>query len=264
MATSLRSLYEELNRSFAGPKSDLKKCGTLLSQLKIGLIEAGLLIPQGNANPEDLIVARDILEVGAIWSIRSRDEASFDRYFSQLLTFYTDYASALPPSKREYPIRGLNLTRLLTQNRIADFHTTLESLPIPADAIGDNPYIAHPVNLERWLMEGSYHKVWNARTGAPAEEYKYFIESLIGTIRNEIASCEEAAYTTLPMKDAALLLFFDTPSELLTFAQKRGWQIDLTGQTITFARKDEEKKEFPTERLIQSSLLYARELEQIV
>jgi 26S proteasome regulatory subunit N12 len=91
------------------------------------------------------------------------------------------YSAQLPPSKREYPIRGLNLIRLLTQNRIADFHTTLESLP--AEIISENPFIRHPVNLERWLMEGSYSKVWNAREEAPAEEYKIFIDSLMGTIR---------------------------------------------------------------------------------
>lgn len=38
--------------------------------------------------------------------------------------------------------------------------------------------------------------------------------------RNEIASCEEAAYESLPLKDAATLLFFATQSELLTFAQQ--------------------------------------------
>jgi len=38
--------------------------------------------------------------------------------------------------------------------------------------------------------------------------------------RNEIASCEEAAYESLPLKDAATLLFFTNQSELLTFAQK--------------------------------------------
>ena len=80
-------------------------------------------------------------------------------------------------------IRGLNLIRLLTQNRIADFHTTLESLPLPADSLASNPYISHPINLERWLMEGSYSKVWNAREEAPAEEYKFFVDSLMGTIR---------------------------------------------------------------------------------
>lgn len=145
-------------------------------------------------------------------------------------------SSLLPHSKREFPIRGLNLIRLLTQNRIADFHTTLESLPIRADEIADNPYISHPVNLERWLMEGSYSKVWNAREEAPAEEYKFFVDSLMGTIRyvrgvlkfasnpcffrNEIASCEEAAYESLPLKDAATLLFFTKQTDLLRFAEQ--------------------------------------------
>lgn len=143
----------------------------------------------------------DIFEIGALWSTRAKDIPSFDRYFSQLQVFYTDYryamtvglvilsdhwpsySSVLPPSKREYPIRGLNLIRLLTQNRIADFHTILESLPLSADQIAENSYISHPVNLERWLMEGSYSKVWNAREEAPTEEYKIFVDSLVGTIR---------------------------------------------------------------------------------
>lgn len=139
----------------------------------------------------------------------------------------------------------MNLIQLLTQNRIADFHTTLESLPLPADSLTANPYIAHPINLEQWLMEGSYSKVWNAREEAPTEEYKFFVDSLMGTIRcvrlsqcscvvvacspvspvlvpcvcrNEIASCEEAAYDSLPLKDAATLLFFKSQNELLTFA----------------------------------------------
>ncbi|PPQ66761.1 hypothetical protein CVT24_008718 [Panaeolus cyanescens] len=260
--SQLKALYEELGRTFYSKQCDLNKCTALLSKLKIGLIEAGLLLPQGNVNLGDLVVARDILEIGAFVSIRSRDVPSFDRYFAQLQTFYVDYSESLPASKREYAIRGLNLIRLLTQNRIADFHTTLESLD--ADVIAENPFIRHPVNLERWLMEGSYSKVWNAREEAPAEEYKFFVDSLMGTIRNEIASCEEAAYESLPLKDAATLLFFPNQSELLKFAQQRGWEVDLTGGTITFKRKSEEKIEIPKQRLISASLAYARELEQIV
>lgn len=69
-------------------------------------------------------------------------------------------------------------------------------------------------------MEGSYSKVWHARQQVPAEEYKYFIDSLMGTIRNEIATCEESAYASLPLKDAATLLFFPTQGDLLTFAKQ--------------------------------------------
>ena len=143
--------------------------------------------------------------------------------------------STLPPSQHEYPICGLHLIRLLTQNRIADFHTTLESL---SAAAVKSPYIVHPVNLERWLMEGSYAKVWSARAEVPAAEYGYFIDSLVGTIRsvplprgrsnwtlmlghrNEIASCQETAYESLSVKAAVTLLFFTSQSELLVFAQE--------------------------------------------
>ncbi|KAL0949643.1 hypothetical protein HGRIS_009687 [Hohenbuehelia grisea] len=260
----LNALYSDLVRAFDARPSDLQTCGSLLSKLKIGLMEAGLLLPQGEPNLQDLVIARDILEIGAFWSIRTRDVPSFDRYFSQLQTFYTDFSSTLPPSKREYPIRGLNLIRLLTQNRIADFHSTLESLPLPAEAVSENPYLSHPINLERWLMEGSYSKVWNAREEAPVEEYKFFVDYLMSTIRNEIASCEEAAYESLPLDDAKTLLFFTSQSDLLTFAQNRGWQVNLTEKTITFSRKTEEQTEIPKDKLIARSLAYARELEQIV
>jgi 26S proteasome regulatory subunit N12 len=102
-------------------------------------------------------------------------------YLNQRIYQFKSRSTVLPPSPREYPLRGLNLIRLLTQNRIADFHTALESLPV--DALHNNTFIKHPVNLERWLMEGSYSKVWGAREEAPAEEYRFFVDSLIGTIR---------------------------------------------------------------------------------
>ncbi|KAI0068932.1 proteasome 26S subunit [Artomyces pyxidatus] len=263
-SSQLPGLYKELLRAFTSRPSDLQKTGQLLTQLKIVLIETGLIFPQRDHKPNELVVARDILEIGAFWSIRTKDVPSFDRYFAQLQTFYNDYSSVLPMSEREYPIRGLNLIRLLIQNRIADFHTTLESLPLPADELAVNPFIKHPVNLERWLMEGSYSKVWKAREEAPAEEYKFFVDSLMGTIRNEIASCEEAAYDSLPLKDAGTLLFFKSQSELLAFAQQRNWQVNLTAETITFAHKGEEKLDIPKEKLIANNLAYARELEQIV
>lgn len=100
--------------------------------------------------------------------------------------------------------------------------------------------------------------------------------------RNEIASCEETAYESLPLKDAATLLFFTTQTDLLTFAQQvcfidrcyhvyfnhldsqRGWQVNLAAGNIDFARKSEEQMEIPKERLIAANLAYARELEQIV
>ena len=39
-------------------------------------------------------------------------------------------------------------------------------------------YIGYPVKLERWLMEGSYDRVWGAtkKEGVPSEEFAVFSE----------------------------------------------------------------------------------------
>ena len=48
-------------------------------------------------------------------------------------------------------------------------------------------------------------------------------------LRNEIASCEEAAYNSLPIKDACTLLFFTNRSELMAFAQQVGMDVLTNG-----------------------------------
>lgn len=57
-----------------------------------------------------------------------------------------------------YELLGLDLLCLLAQNKVGEFHTTLEHLPAPA--VTDNVYIRHPVAMEQYLMEGAYNKVW--------------------------------------------------------------------------------------------------------
>ena len=84
---------------------------------------------------------------------------------------------------------GLNLLCLLAQNRVAEFHTELERLP--ANEIDNNVYIRHPVSLEQNIMEGSYNKDLLAKGNVPAESYNFFIDILMDTVRNEIASCLE-------------------------------------------------------------------------
>lgn len=63
----------------------------------------------------------------------------------------------MPESAYKYQLLGLNLLFLLSQNRVAEFHTELELLP--ADQIQSNVYVRHPLSLEQYLMEGSYNKV---------------------------------------------------------------------------------------------------------
>lgn len=83
---------------------------------------------------------------------------------------------------------GLYLLLLLTKGDYAGFHTVLEGLEVEmggkavvgkegAGLEGDR-FIGYPVKLERWLMEGSYDRVWGAtkREGVPGEEFGVFSE----------------------------------------------------------------------------------------
>lgn len=118
-----------------------------------------MFLPTSNAtaSKQELLLARDILEIGVQWSIECNDIPSFERYMAQLKCYYFDYKSYLPESAFKYQLLGLNLLFLLSQNRVAEFHTELELLP--ADHIQNDVYIRHPLSIEQYLMEGSYNKV---------------------------------------------------------------------------------------------------------
>ena len=80
----------------------------------------------------------------------------------------------------QYTILGLNLLRLLANNQIADFHTELELIPTE---MLDNTFIKHPIQLEQYLMEGSYTKIIESRNEVPSSTYSNFMEQLVHTVR---------------------------------------------------------------------------------
>lgn len=88
---------------------------------------------------------------------------------AQLKTYYFDYASALEESPFMYELLGLNLLCLLSQNRIAEFHMELERLA--TNQLHDSIYIRYPVQLEQYLMEGAYNKVFLSKGNVPAPTY---------------------------------------------------------------------------------------------
>lgn len=92
MSFDLAGQHATLIKAFSSASPDLNSIRTQLTKLKIALTEAGLLVPSPQAKPQDLVMARDVLEVGAFWSIRVKDVESFDRYMNLLKAYYTDYA----------------------------------------------------------------------------------------------------------------------------------------------------------------------------
>ncbi|CAO3647889.1 unnamed protein product [Cunninghamella blakesleeana] len=263
MTQNLQTLRDQLKAELQAPSPNLQKCNQFFNQSKIALIESGAYIPVSKqADPNTLVIARDILEMGAYYSVRVKELAAFERYISQLHPYYHDLRSVLPPSPQMYPLTGLNLLCLLSQNRLSDFHTSLET--IDPDQLQSNQYIKQAVDLEQFLMEGSYNKVWSTRNSIQGEEFAFFYDILINTVRNEIASCSEKAYDYLPLQDAGALLFLKNTQEILDFANERGWKVNPGEQVIHFVAEDKDTVEIPQEQIITRTLAYARELERIV
>ncbi|OEL19568.1 26S proteasome non-ATPase regulatory subunit 8-like protein A [Dichanthelium oligosanthes] len=99
---------------------------------------------------EELKIARAIYENAVILSLKIKDREAFERSLCPLKEFYINTCGIIAPSRDEYPFLGLNLLRLLAENRIAEFHTELELLPLEAL---NHPCIKYAVELEQSLME---------------------------------------------------------------------------------------------------------------
>ncbi|KAK4702808.1 26S proteasome regulatory subunit N12, partial [Phenoliferia sp. Uapishka_3] len=222
-----------------------------------------------------------------------------------LLKVSSKLGSVLPKSQNEAPLIALSLLRLLSLNNIAGFHTLLETLPTTIVSSTEVTWVTHVrtlypcrfstcstlhlPQLEQCLMEGSYSRVWqlcrpSAASSAklPRPEFAYFVSTLVGTVRNEIAACDEKAYETLPLADAKTLLFFESEKEVREFATTRNWFIDPKSVVhFPSSRNHPSKtaveipssiqsgvgfvdKELDKTKVVAAALAYAKELESIV
>jgi len=255
--------YKTLCQEWNKKPPNLEKCGSILDSLKVALTTISYLPMTGSpVTKQELLIARDVLEIGAQWAIAKQDIPCFERYMAQLKCYFFDYNEDLPESTYKFQLLGLNLLRLLAQNKLAEFHTELELLD--AKDINTNIYIKHPVSLEQYLMEGSYNKVFLARGNVPAESYNFFMNILLDTIRDEIATCAEKAYDTIAFTEAARMLFFDSSKPMKIFATQKGWET-TSDNSFVFKQKDHSKLEpINSVDLAQQAIHYARELEMII
>ena len=267
-AANLRS---NLLSEWKANSHDLDKIGKILNELKPFLLQLHYLPHAGEPTPDEgyLLLARDVLEIGALWSIEKEDIKLFERYMSQLKSYYFDYKNILKESMYTYNLLGLNLLNLLAQNRLAEFHTELELLPVEkfADEKVSNVYISYPVSLEQYLMEGSYHKVFLSKDSLPAPNYRFFVNVLMETIREEIAACAETAYDKIAVAEAAKVLGLDTQEQLDEFQGKKKWMLEENGQFFVFNSGDKQTEDvhfIKSGPLILQTLNYAKELEKIV
>ena len=190
MSTS--DLTKVLSQLHSHSQQSPEKIASLLSKAKRNLLELNALLPTPTTPPHILLLARETLETGALMSIRLQQPDAFTRYYQQLLPFYELSDSSFKSSHHEAhgahtkgqrsKVTALYLLLLLTKGDYAGFHTVLEGLEVEEAGKGGglrkDEFIQYPVELERWLMEGSYDRVWGAtkREGVPSEEFAVFSE----------------------------------------------------------------------------------------
>lgn len=256
-------LYEKLKNEWNRKPPNVGKTDELLTGLKNLFAEGGFYPSDSSEDTRGLHIARDTLEIAAQCAIEKGDIPAFERALAQLKPFYFDLEGRIPESPYRYLLLGLNLLCLLSQNRLADFHTELELLS-PKD-IQNNPYIKHPVSLEQYLMEGSYNKVFLAKGNVPSPLFTFFMDILLHTIRDEIAFCMEKSYRKVSSSEAARMLYLNKAEELGQIAQKHGWQLQKD-QSFHFDTNQTkpENEHVPADEIASQMIQYAREMEIII
>jgi len=247
---SVQSLKDALAANNTASASEM------LGQLKIKIATTPV---EQRMTPAALSDERSVYECAVLLSVQTQDTAEFERHMALLTPYYTDFGSMLAPSENHFPILGLNLLRLLAQNRIADFHTQLETMS--PEALASAP-VKFPVLLEQNMMEGSYTKVLEMKENLPLPSYAVFMDMLKDTLRDEVASVSEKAYKSLPVGHCMQLLMMSGNNELEEYAAVRGWV--LADNSVFFEVDTNEKKEVPALETISEMLHYAKELERIV
>ena len=224
------------------------------------------LPPRMEASPqaaEERALARDVYESAVLYLSSKGDDAGFDRNFALLLPYYLETelrTSMQHNSDKEALLWGLRLLTYLVQNKIADFHATVELLPA---GLISTPEVSQVMELEGWMMQGSYAKVGEAQKAATSPYYVPLLQRIVVTVRNEIASCSEAAYETLSVEDAASILGV-SQAEVSGICEAHGWDIN-DGKVILQKKGDADViNGINNEQVIDNCLQYAKELERIL
>ncbi|CAE8616398.1 unnamed protein product [Polarella glacialis] len=285
-----KSAFDTFKAAFEAEPCDLIKCEELLGQLKLLVFSsgsAGVLSGAGGDAKEHLLV-REMLEMACFLSIRRRDLSGFERHVSQLKMFFADRQD-LKPSEQKYLILGLFLLHLLAADRIGEFHTELELIPV--DEAFQSVYVKQPVQLERYLMEGNYAKVLGAQKDVPKAYYAFFMERLIETVRQKVGASLERSYENLPAQQAAQMLILadvpalqefvvkenerkareesDDPMGDLTPSLSRRAPLGLVKWEVRdgrlhFVKSAQKRLELPSVDLMVNAIGYATDLERIV
>ena len=246
-------LFSELEQTFA--RKDDAAVEDVVTRIKVALLDV-------DPSPQSALLGQRSLEYAVLAAARRSDKSAFQRHVAQLKASYSDPQLAAQSEKRR-TILGLHLLFLVTEHRLAEFHSELELLSKEDLECAEVQFSAQ---LERALVVGTYERVLAARNSTPNNEaYGPFMELLVDTVRQTIADCASAAYESLDVASFRQMLMLASDSELQAFASSSHPEWVLENGRVVFAAPVTAKSErVPATRLIKENLAYATELERIV
>jgi 26S proteasome regulatory subunit N12 len=261
--------FSQLKASFDSSEAPLvknEKCEDLLQVLMKSLIKFPTFLNPTAVSvtrPQEIALAREALELGVLVSCRRKDLRSMECYHSQLQVYYQDMSDAsVHESERRHLLIGLNLMRLLVCSGVSQFHTELESIP---KSEYSNIFIKFPIQLERFLMEGSYHKLLHARGQVPSNEYLPVVEMLEDTVRKEVSKCIPKCYPRLSVESARKMLMLQSSADVLEIGKQNAWPLSGDENTFNFGLEDVTgKKSLPFLQVLGDNVHYAAELQKVV
>ena len=215
---------------------------------------------------DECVLAREVYEHACLISIEAGDVDSFERHFKSLKFYYNELWDVIPDSENRNILLGLWLLRLLSSNQ---FHSELQAIPMEEHK---DPYINIPVSLEMHFNDGNYNKILATKQDVNRDEYNFFIDKFIDTVRSEIARSAEVSYKSLSIRDALDVFLLQSESELLKFVEKEGsdpeeekqYDWEVKDGSLHFIPKVIEKSSIPSHEMMFQSLDYAKELERII
>lgn len=275
---ALPKLAGELYQLFDA--GDYAKCHTLLAPVKIELIKHNLLVPlpsntQNENQINDLKIAERILELGALSLLHLSDYQTFESNFASLRPFYSckPLHPATETNTQATKVISLYLIYLLSQGLISKFHVELEYIyNTVAYNVEHDTYLQYPIGLEKNLMEGNYIKIWKLLqndSSLPCLEFGLFKDTLVTTLRYEIAKSLEKTNRQIPVSNCKTLMYFPQEQSDLEFEQVLKLQLDVTNWEfkdgfIHFLLEYKNDLISDNAAIIKNVLCYAELIESIV
>eukprot|EP01029_Cantina_marsupialis_P021046 TRINITY_DN49_c2_g1_i1.p1 TRINITY_DN49_c2_g1~~TRINITY_DN49_c2_g1_i1.p1 ORF type:complete len:264 (+),score=53.38 TRINITY_DN49_c2_g1_i1:25-792(+) len=254
---SLTELSQHVIQFREAVESEQPNAPELFEEIKIELL---LFAPNGEEErKQHKLASREVYEWGVLLALKLKDLEQFSKNISQVLVFYHD--GSLGDSESKYNIWGLYLLHLLVDNKLSQFHSQLELLPVKGR---DHNSVKFVISLEQYLMEGAHNKVMEAKNHVPGPYYEVFVDAMIAAVREEIASCTETSYSKLSVQRAISMMLFTSENELASFVAENRPTWEVRDNVIYFVKEDVEDKKIPADELVSSMLGYAADMEQVI